>query len=612
MMNQTNLKKLLCLLLAILTCISMVSCNNDSGKEQPTEAPTEEETAAQVAYPFTPTEDYVIVRSDLYASDENTTDACFYLKKAIEKAYGFTPEIVTDATDAKGKKEFLVGPTNRAFSKQLVGALYLNDYTYAVPTKNAIVIGGGSPEKTLEAVEKFCTDILTYDGKKVATKNPEITTKTKYLFEDTYEYSTVMLNGVLWEDYTMVVTSGGDIAGAVELNRQIGQYTGQVLPVLSLSEMTGEEEAIIRVGAAYRNGTGSNDLNGYMINSYVDELGRVICIDAVNGKSYKDCVDKLLGNTEKTIEDTTVSFEFEQETLYSVLTGNDNKLDYMHWELSDEKTETISEGVTYTEQVYYDDEGLPYRVYTLVVDLKTNKIAMGCSNDGYEYRLVDPADRQTTMQHMQSAVANGKNVIAGINADFFDNSVNHATWPGDYHPWGLTIKDGTLISRGDTELRPLVGYTGNVRPFFGFTKDGRPVIAMESEYASDAMLATLEHAVGGAYILAEEGKTNFFKMQHSIIHSGIHPRGLVGFREDGTVILMVIDGRQPAHSNGASLLQCSLLMHRFGASDAMLMDGGGSSCMVLRDPDTNTYTTVDKPSDGQLRKIYNSLLVIKK
>ena len=75
---------------------------------------------------------------------------------------------------------------------------------------------------------------------------------------------------------------------------------------------------------------------------------------------------------------------------------------------------------------------------------------------------------------------------------------------------------------------------------------------------------------------------------------------------------MVIDGRQPIHSMGASLLQCALLMQRYGASDSLLLDGGGTSCMVLRNPDTNAYKTVNKPSDGQLRKVYNSLLVLKK
>ena len=53
-------------------------------------------------------------------------------------------------------------------------------------------------------------------------------------------------------------------------------------------------------------------------------------------------------------------------------------------------------------------------------------------------------------------------------------------------------------------------------------------------------------------------------------------------------------------------------MQRFGASDAMLLDGGGSSCMVLRDPYTDTYTTVNSPDDGHLRDMFNSILVVKK
>ena len=53
-------------------------------------------------------------------------------------------------------------------------------------------------------------------------------------------------------------------------------------------------------------------------------------------------------------------------------------------------------------------------------------------------------------------------------------------------------------------------------------------------------------------------------------------------------------------------------MHRFGASDAVLFDCGGSANLVLRDPDTDVYTTANSPSDGKLRPIYNSLLVVAK
>jgi exopolysaccharide biosynthesis protein len=187
----------------------------------------------------------------------------------------------------------------------------------------------------------------------------------------------------------------------------------------------------------------------------------------------------------------------------------------------------------------------------------------------------------------------------------------------------LTIKDGVLISKGEPSRGDLIGTTGADRAFFGITKDGKPVIAMESEYTeNEAKLQTLQTAIGGNLILAKDGKTVYYKSELIIDHGRpaigpngekiFAPRTVFGYREDGSVVLMVVDGRQPTHSNGATLMQLSMLLHRFGVSDALQLDGGGSSCIVLRDPETNVYTTVDKPSDGHLRKVYNSLLVVKK
>ena len=609
-MRFKKFKRLVSLLLAIFTIFSLIACNNENNNEQETQPITDKMPTA-----FVPTEDFVIVRGDLYFSEENISNACYLLKKAIEKAYGFIPEVVTDQTNAIGKKEILVGYTNRNASKQMYESLGINDYGYTVASQNTIVICGGTPEKTMEATEKFCQDLLTYDGKKVTAQNPQLKTLTKFIEHDTYEYSSLTLNGVLWEDYTMIVSTAEDLVGALELNKQLGQYTGRGLPIISLSETTGNEESVIRIGASYRNGMRANDLVGYLISNYVDEKGNVICIDASKGQ-YPTAIKKLLENAEETVNGANINFQFDQETLYSVSTeyrNGTNKInDYVHWMLESETTKEVANGITYVEQLYYDDAGLPYRVYTLLVDTNLYKLSMGCSNDGYDKTVTNTQDRQTTEQHMQAAVNKGKNVLAGINADFFDILPSETT-PGDYRPWGLTIKDGVIISKGEYALRPhLNGTTGNNRAFFGYTKDGTPVIAMESEYNTDAMLATLETAVGGAYILTDNGKINFFKYQHNIIHGEVDPRGLAGYREDGTVVLMVIDGRQPTHSNGASLLQSSLLMQRFGATDAILFDCGGSSNLVLRDPASNVYTTANSPSDGKLREIYNSLLVIEK
>ena len=622
-MLNSAFKKSICFLLALFMILSLTACDDKTppADEETTDSVEETKPSASPKE-FTPSESFVIVRGDLYTADNDTTNACYLIKKAFEAAYGYKLDIVSDAQEAtKDSYEILVGSTNRKQSQSVHASLSLNDYTYVIPSEKQIVICGATPDKTLVAAEKFCEEVLTYNGKKVTTKNPVLTTKTTYTFSDSYDYSTVTINGILLEDYTLAVSSGSDIAGAVEMIKELGKYTGQVLPIITEAEMTGEEESIIRIGAAYRDGKGSNKLNGYMINNYVDAQGNVICVDAASDNAYEDAVEDFFSKVTKEEKGKTVEFTVKQETVSSVKCYNksgaqidkDGKAttqnDYTHWILSAEKHEQLLEGMDYYEQTFYDDAGLPYRVYTLVIDTNLYTFDMGSANDGFDY-TVTKAQKQTSEQHMQAAVKNGKNVVAAINTDFFD--IEDGYLLDDNHPFGMTIKEGTVISTGSLNCRPMVGNNENVRPFFGVDKDNNPIIAMETEYADKTKLATLETACGGAYIICEEGKTNFFKLQYNIIHGGINPRALAGFDENGNVILMVIDGRQPTHSNGNSLLQSSLLMHRFGASDAILFDCGGSANLVLRDPASDVYTTANKPSDGKLRPIYNSLMVVKK
>ena len=615
-MKQNKLIRTICLILSVLITLSFAACDQEQPDSGQTNPPTETQAPSAPPVTFVPDADYAIVYSALYAEDDVIQKACRYLKSALYEVYGITATIVDDETRTTQKQEFLVGYTNRAASQQLASSLARNDYTYYVASTDAIAICGGISDSTYNAVKQFCTDVLTFDGTTVSTPNATITTRTEFTFHDTYPYQSFLINEVFWEEYTLVISSDADMPGAIELNKQLSQYTGHILPIIPLSEMTGEEASIIRIGASHRSGTGSKGLNGYLINTYADDAGNVICINAPNRASYIKAVEDLLKDADQDNGTHSARLTLRQETVYNVTTtardGETNKQNaYMHWALDSEISTELSEGVTYVEQVYYDDAGRPYRVYTLIVDTKLNRLDMGTSNDGYDCPLPDASTRQHTQEHMEAAVKNGENVIAATNADFFNNRTDP---PGNYEPWGLTIKDGILISEKQA-LRPILnGTTGNDRPFFGVDKNGNPLIAMESEYETDASRATLEMAVGGAYILVEDGKTVYYPngMTGVIIHGGTDPRTVVGFREDGPVILMVIDGRQATHSNGATTLQCSLLMQSFGASDALLLDGGGSSCMVLRDPETDTYTTANSPSDGSLRRMFNSILVVKK
>ena len=423
------------------------------------------------------------------------------------------------------------------------------------------------------------------------------------------EYTSVKLNGISLTDFSIALLSENEMPAATALAQRLHSLSGIKLSVQIDPSAAENITNVFLLGASYRTGNGATGLDGYLINCYNDPKGLLICINASDAEAYSNAFEDLFGKATVEENDGALSVTFKQGTVYSVNlqrpTGTEHE--YVQWDLAEETKREISRGVVYTEQLFYEDNELPNRVYLLTVDPTHNVLDMGSSDDGFDYALPDRSRWQTTEDHMRAAVNHGKKVVAGINADFFD--IDDGYLLDDYHPFGVTIKEGRVISLGSLDSRPAVGITGNERPFFGVTAQNQAVIAMESEYSEDMKL---EMAVGGAYILAKDRKTVFIKQQHNIIHGGVHPRALAGICSDGTVILAAIDGRQEQHSIGASLLQCSLLLHRQGAAEGILFDGGGSACMVLRDIATDTYTTVDKPCDGWLRKIYNSVIVIAK
>ncbi|HEX2091746.1 MAG TPA: phosphodiester glycosidase family protein [Longimicrobiaceae bacterium] len=84
-----------------------------------------------------------------------------------------------------------------------------------------------------------------------------------------------------------------------------------------------------------------------------------------------------------------------------------------------------------------------------------------------------------------------------------------------------------------------------------------------------------------------------------------HPRSAVGWRPDGTLLLVAVDGRQPGYSVGMSLAELRRLFVRLGSVEALNLDGGGSTALVLRG------ATVNRPSDAEgERPVANAVLVL--
>ncbi|KKI93521.1 hypothetical protein WQ54_04450 [Bacillus sp. SA1-12] len=70
-----------------------------------------------------------------------------------------------------------------------------------------------------------------------------------------------------------------------------------------------------------------------------------------------------------------------------------------------------------------------------------------------------------------------------------------------------------------------------------------------------------------------------------------NPRTLAGIKENGNLLFVTIDGRAPGWSVGANFEESARIMKSLGAVDALNLDGGGSTSMIVDD------TLVTRPSD---------------
>jgi len=90
-----------------------------------------------------------------------------------------------------------------------------------------------------------------------------------------------------------------------------------------------------------------------------------------------------------------------------------------------------------------------------------------------------------------------------------------------------------------------------------------------------------------------------------------HPRTVIGRKADGTIIMMVIDGRQASKGMyGVDGTEISAIMQHYGAVDVYNLDGGGSSTMIIKKD--GEFVVMNSPSDGRERTDANALLVVAK
>ena len=93
----------------------------------------------------------------------------------------------------------------------------------------------------------------------------------------------------------------------------------------------------------------------------------------------------------------------------------------------------------------------------------------------------------------------------------------------------------------------------------------------------------VKEAVHAGPVLIRNGKIKVSTEQEVFFNTpvdGVQPRSAIGYKKNGDVIMMVVDGRQ-VDSRGVYLKELAMLLSQFDCEEAVNLDGGGSSSLVV-------------------------------
>jgi Phosphodiester glycosidase len=99
----------------------------------------------------------------------------------------------------------------------------------------------------------------------------------------------------------------------------------------------------------------------------------------------------------------------------------------------------------------------------------------------------------------------------------------------------------------------------------------------------------MQTAVGGGPVLLQNGEIKITNEEERMfVGKAIndkHPRTAMGYTKDGKLIILVIEGRNK-NAGGATLTQEAQIFKDLGCWEALNLDGGGSSCMLVNGKET--------------------------
>ncbi|MDO4283437.1 MAG: phosphodiester glycosidase family protein [Clostridia bacterium] len=270
------------------------------------------------------------------------------------------------------------------------------------------------------------------------------------------------------------------------------------------------------------------------------------------------------------------------------------------WFLSDEEIEEILKRNRPQEDVEDTDVGKIEiaNKNSNVTDPKEGIEIVDVSSDTYNGYLMivsDPsrvkiatAPRMGTVGATTSQIVEAYDAIAGINAGGIeDDALSNGGTPS-----GLLIEDGILKTPD--------AISGSFA-VVGLDNENRMVVSNSITYARLQELGVRD-AVSFQPVIIVNGQPTIYYGDGGW---GIQPRTAIAQRQDGTILMLVIDGRR-AGSIGATLKNVQDILLDYGAYNAFNLDGGASTTMIF------DSKLVNQPSDIMGERYVSSAFIVTK
>lgn len=200
------------------------------------------------------------------------------------------------------------------------------------------------------------------------------------------------------------------------------------------------------------------------------------------------------------------------------------------------------------------------------IDQKNKILIISVSGNSYKGKLALVKDSSKVYLHNNTRANRGSTVtehcedgngILGINASGF---IDYNGTGSGKTPVGLIVSNGEQLNKSTTYSNyQVAGYDENNNLMVG----------------RDLDISKLRDAMQFYPIIVLNGE----KHATGSYGLGVQPRSVIGQSKDGSTMFLIIDGRKPGYSLGATVAQCADILLRYDCFNAMNMDGGSSASM---------------------------------